>query len=103
MGMLQDLKELNVQVAKPEVAAPDYSLAFVRMVTDAAYEALRAYLVRRRETGAVRLLDSLVVLENLRSKKRVTWVDNQMAMETVLMASKEMEKLGFKFGELKSG
>lgn len=76
---------------------PTYSLPFLTLMADTAYETLRAYLAAKHSKVAVELLDSIILLLNLQGRETVTAIDEQMAAETFALVSKQMEKLGFQF------
>jgi len=93
----QDEKKVMV-VSPPADERPLFAPEFVRVMTDSAYETLRAYLEKAKaRPEAISLLDDLVLLLSWRSmheRGKVTWIENQGATESLGSLSYDIFALG---------
>ena len=103
--MSQETKEQKVkkeQVVEETPLAEDckplFSQEFVRLMTDSAYETLRAYLENSQgNPAAVRLLDDLMLAlgwKEKQTRRAVTWVENQCMAEAFGSMSYDIATLG---------
>lgn len=101
--MLQDVqvrKPMTVVVGpQPEDEKPMFSEEFLGMVQDHAYEILRKYLEESKQTGAVELLDDLMILSMRFYGSAPRWLKNKMMSEAVGEASYHVQGLGGNWGE----
>jgi hypothetical protein len=93
----QEVRKVMV-VSPPADERPLFAPEFVRVMTDSAYETLRAYLEKAKaRPEAISLLDDLVLLLSWRSMQergKVTWIENQGATESLGSLSYDIFALG---------
>ena len=93
----QEVRKVMV-VSPPADERPLFAPEFVRVMTDSAYETLRAYLEKAKaRPEAISLLDDLVLLLSWRSmheRGKVTWIENQGATESLGSLSYDIFALG---------
>ena len=93
----QEVRKVMV-VSPPADECPLFAPEFIRVMTDSAYETLRAYLEKAKaRPEAISLLDDLVLLLSWRSmheRGKVTWIENQGATESLGSLSYDIFALG---------
>lgn len=100
--MLQEMKVSKKEVVEETPLAEDckplFAQEFVRLMTDSAYETLRAYLENiGANPAAVRLLDDLVLSmcwKEIKTHRVVTWIENQAMAEAFGSMSYDISALG---------
>lgn len=86
----------GLQIMEP-ASEPMFSEEFMSMIYDRTYETLRAYLEKTKQTGAVELLDDLIILAMRNTGDAEQHLKDRMMSEAVGAASYHVLSLGGKF------